>query len=107
MLFSFLLATHAPIYGEFSRGMLLILVCVIASGGAFLLYGFDKFQAKRNGFRVPEIVLLGLALVGGALGATIGRSLFNHKTRKEHWYFGVVNFIGMLVYPLVICLSIA
>jgi uncharacterized membrane protein YsdA (DUF1294 family) len=46
------------------------------------LYGFDKAQAKRGGLRVPEIVLHGLALLGGFPGGWIGRGMFHHKTRK-------------------------
>ena len=45
-------------------------------------YGFDKAQAKRGGLRVPEIVLHGLALLGGFPGGWIGRWMFHHKTRK-------------------------
>jgi uncharacterized membrane protein YsdA (DUF1294 family) len=48
----------------------------------FLFYGFDKAQAKRSGWRVPEIVLHGMALAGGFIGAALGMAVFNHKTRK-------------------------
>ena len=54
----------------------------IASGITFLLYGFDKAQSKMGGWRVPEIVLHGLALSGGFLGGWAGRSVFRHKTKK-------------------------
>ena len=46
------------------------------------LYGFDKGQAKLNGFRIPEIVLHLVAILGGFLGGWAGRSLFRHKTQK-------------------------
>ena len=53
---------------------------------AFLAYGDDKRRAKRPGARrTPEKTLLGLAAVGGSLGALLGMRLFHHKTR--HWYF--------------------
>ena len=48
----------------------------------FLLYGFDKMQAKRNGGRVPEIILHLLVLAGGFIGGWLGRFVFRHKTRK-------------------------
>lgn len=56
----------------------------LASTGVvtFILYGFDKLQAKRNAGRVPEIVLHLLALVGGFIGGWAGRFVFRHKTRK-------------------------
>jgi uncharacterized membrane protein YsdA (DUF1294 family) len=49
------------------------------------LYGSDKVRARRRDERIPERVLLGIALLGGALGAGIGMCLFRHKTR--HWQF--------------------
>lgn len=48
----------------------------------FSAYGFDKFQARHNGLRLPEIVLHGLALTGGFPGGLAGRLTFRHKTRK-------------------------
>ncbi len=62
----------------------------------FLIYGYDKFQAKRGGWRVPEKVLHGLALAGGFIGGWIGRAVFHHKTRKP--IFTVVLSISTLIY---------
>ena len=52
-----------------------------------LLYGADKAKARRGAWRIPERVLLGCGICGGALGALLGMRLFHHKTR--HWYFAV------------------
>lgn len=49
---------------------------------AFTMYGIDKRQAQGGGWRVPEAVLHGLALVGGVPGAWAGRAIFHHKTQK-------------------------
>lgn len=49
---------------------------------AFAAYGLDKRAADRGGWRIPEAVLHGLALVGGVLGAWAGRAWFRHKTQK-------------------------
>lgn len=51
------------------------------------LMGWDKFQATRSGWRVPEKTLLGVAAIGGSLGVFAGMRLFRHKTR--HWRFSV------------------
>jgi len=48
----------------------------------FAYYGWDKRRAQRNDRRIPEAVLLGLALAGGSLGAFAGMRLFRHKTIK-------------------------
>ena len=62
----------------------------------FFVYGYDKFQAKRGGWRVPEKVLHGLALAGGFMGGWIGRVVFHHKTRKP--IFTVILVISTLIY---------
>jgi uncharacterized membrane protein YsdA (DUF1294 family) len=62
----------------------------------FILYGYDKAQAKRDGTRVPEIVLHGLALAGGFLGGWLGRWIFRHKIRKP--VFTVVLTISTVLY---------
>ena len=49
---------------------------------AFAMYGIDKGQAQHDGWRTPEVVLHGLALIGGVVGAWAGRSVFRHKTQK-------------------------
>jgi uncharacterized membrane protein YsdA (DUF1294 family) len=49
---------------------------------AFAAYGVDKWQAGRGGWRIPEVVLHGLALIGGVVGAWAGRAVFRHKTQK-------------------------
>jgi uncharacterized membrane protein YsdA (DUF1294 family) len=59
----------------------------IASVITFLLYGFDKAQSKRVGWRVPEALLHWLALLGGFPGGWAGRSVFHHKTRKGFFIF--------------------
>ena len=51
----------------------------------FLIYGLDKWKAKRDAYRVSEKTLLTLAIIGGSIGAYAGMHYFRHKTR--HWYF--------------------
>ena len=52
---------------------------------AFALMGLDKWKARWDAWRIPEKTLFLAALLGGALGGTVGMHLFHHKTR--HWYF--------------------
>ena len=49
---------------------------------AFLLYSFDKLQAKRGGGRISERTLLFLALLGGGPGGLASMFLLRHKIRK-------------------------
>ncbi len=59
----------------------------------FLLYWQDKFAAKRNAGRVPELVLHAMALAGGSPGALLGQRIFRHKTRK--WQFQTVYWLSV------------
>ena len=51
----------------------------------FGMMGIDKKRAIRGAWRISEASLFMAALVGGALGCTLGMHIFHHKTR--HWYF--------------------
>jgi len=69
---------------------------------AFVAFGWDKRQAERNGSRIAERTLLGLALFGGALGALLGQQIFRHKTRKQPfrtllWCAALVNIAVAVV----------
>jgi uncharacterized membrane protein YsdA (DUF1294 family) len=63
---------------------------------AFAVYGIDKRDAGRGDWRVPEIWLHGLALIGGVIGAWAGRLVFRHKTRKP--IFLVVLIIASVIW---------
>lgn len=71
---------------------------------SFITYGIDKYKAKVRAWRIPEKVLLGLAFLGGGMGAFLGMRVFHHKTK--HWYFKVfvplflITQIGLLTYAL-------
>lgn len=53
----------------------------------YILMGIDKFKAIKQKRRIPEKVLFLFAIIGGALGGTLGMLSFHHKTK--HWYFEV------------------
>ncbi|MDD4850446.1 MAG: DUF1294 domain-containing protein [Gemmiger sp.] len=56
---------------------------------AFILYGADKQRAKQGAWRIPERVLLGVAALGGSVGALGGMYTFRHKTRHPKFTLGV------------------
>lgn len=66
----------------------IIYACVI-NVIAFFMYGFDKQKAKRRQWRIPESTLLGVAVIGGSIGAFLGMQIFRHKTKKPKFYIGV------------------
>lgn len=56
---------------------------------AFAVYGVDKWKARQGRWRVPEATLLGLAALGGSVGAWVAMQLFRHKTKKNKFRYGV------------------
>lgn len=60
---------------------------------AFGLYAMDKRNACYGYRRIPEAVLLGLAVLGGAYGAGMGMLLFRHKTRHTAFCITVPLFL--------------
>lgn len=49
----------------------------------FLMFGWDKWKAKRDSQRIPEKTLYLLSILGGWPGAVMGQKTFRHKTVKR------------------------
>ena len=64
----------------------------------FLLYGIDKYKAKKNQWRISEATLLTMAAIGGSIGAWTGMRLWHHKTMHKKFKYGI---------PLIIILQVA
>lgn len=71
------------------------LYLIIVNLYLFVLMGYDKKQAKRKNWRVPEWNMLLMGVVGGGIGGLIAQRIFHHKTRKKYFYLAF--FIGALV----------
>lgn len=66
---------------------------VVVNAIGLVQMGWDKFQAKRSGWRVPEKTLIGAALIGGSIGVYAGMRLFRHKTLHPKFSYGVPAII--------------
>ena len=64
----------------------------------FLLYGIDKYKAKKNKWRISEATLLTMAAIGGSIGAWAGMRLWHHKTMHKKFKYGI---------PIIIILQVA
>lgn len=67
----------------------MLIYLAIVNVVAFFAYGIDKWKAQRNRWRIPESVLLGLAAVGGSVGAWLGMRVWRHKTQHKKFKYGV------------------
>ena len=79
------------------------------NAAALLVYGYDKAIAGSDRSRVPERLLLAMAMSGGSVGAYVGMQVFRHKTSKAsfRWRFWLVVVLQVaLVWLLVLCVEI-
>ena len=56
---------------------------------AFIMYGIDKYKAKKAKWRISEATLLLLAILGGSIGAWMGMKVWHHKTMHKKFKYGI------------------
>ena len=55
----------------------------------FIVYGIDKYKAKKAKWRISEATLLLLAVFGGIIGAWMGMKVWRHKTMHKKFKYGI------------------
>ena len=84
--------------------MLLIYLIPINALG-FLLMLADKRRAKKDLWRIPEKILMTVALLGGSLGVYLGMQTARHKTKHPKFSVGVPVILAVQIFILIpICL---
>ena len=59
------------------------------NAATFIVYGIDKYKAKKAKWRIPEATLLLLAVLGGSIGAWMGMKVWHHKTMHKNFKYGI------------------
>ena len=67
----------------------IVYILIVINFLTFLVYGIDKFKAKHGSWRISEATLLGLAVVGGSIGALLGMQVWHHKTMHKKFKYGL------------------
>lgn len=67
-----------------------IVYILVVSLVSFILYGYDKKLAVKNKPRIKEKYLLESAILGGGIGAFLGRIVFRHKTNKLYFTITII-----------------
>lgn len=68
---------------------IVIIYLIVVNVVTFFVYGIDKWKSKRDKWRIPEAQLLGLAVIGGSIGAWAGMKVWHHKTMHKKFKYGV------------------
>lgn len=82
-------------YGNYNKGnnnvMRNIIICIviIINVITLIVYGIDKFKARKGFWRISEQMLLSLATFGGSIGAWLGMKVWHHKTMHVKFKYGI------------------
>lgn len=85
--------------------MMLIYYLLAVNVLTFIVYGVDKWKARSGRWRVSEATLIGLAALGGSVGAWLAMQLFRHKTQKKKFRYGVPILFVLQVATVLFCLN--
>ena len=67
----------------------LICYIVVINLVSFMMFGIDKYKARRGQWRISEATLLAVAAIGGSIGAWMGMKVWHHKTLHSKFRYGV------------------
>lgn len=76
----------------------LLVYLLIINAVGFLLMLVDKYKAQKNLWRIPEATLIGVAVIGGSIGALLGMYTVRHKTKHPKFTLGI---------PLILAVQLA
>lgn len=91
---------HIDFWDYLMQHRILLIYLAVVNILTFIVFGVDKMNAKSNRQRVRIVTLLGLAFIGGSVGALIGMYGFHHKTKKAYFTVGVPLILLMQVVVL-------
>lgn len=83
---------------------IVLVYLLIVNVVAFVMYYLDKQKAIKGAWRTPESVLIGVAAIGGSIGALLGMKVFRHKTKHLKFTIGVPLILVIQVVVAVVVL---
>ncbi len=89
----------------FDEHRIIVYYLIIINVVTLAAYALDKINSMEGRTRIRIVTLLGLAFIGGSIGAIVAMYLFRHKTRKDYFTVGVPLIIIMQVVLLLYCMN--
>jgi uncharacterized membrane protein YsdA (DUF1294 family) len=101
--FMFLSSTIKEIYGDDYRNVYFCYLATLNIVGFFLM-GIDKKQAIKDKYRIPNKIIMGMAILGGPIGIFMGIVVFFHKSLMPRFKLQIGAFltIHLLVFLFVL-----
>lgn len=84
----------------FNQYKILLIYLGIINFVTFAVYAIDKVNAAEHRSRIRIVTLLGLAFIGGSVGALLAMYLLRHKTKKDYFTVGIPLIMIMQVVVL-------
>lgn len=84
----------------FDQHKALLVYLLVINIVTLIVFGADKLAAIEHRSRIAIVTLLGLAFIGGSIGALIAMYAFRHKTQKDYFTVGVPLILLMQVVVL-------
>lgn len=78
-----------------AKASYIIILCINAV--SFIMYGIDKYKARKGKWRISEATLLTMAVAGGSVGAWLGMKVWHHKTMHKKFKYGVPVILFMQI----------
>lgn len=79
----------------------MIFYLITISATSFILFGIDKWKAKKHQRRISEFTLLLITFLGGSIGSVLGIFIFNHKISKSEFWLKLMAVIIIQVLALI------
>ncbi|MGN0262724.1 MAG: DUF1294 domain-containing protein [Eggerthellaceae bacterium] len=101
---------ESGIAGDWTLSALKVLGAYLAvvNVATFALFAVDKAIAARGSrrSRIPEACLLGMGLIGGAIGGIVAMYAVRHKTKKWYFVIGLPVFLVLDAFLVVFAHSV-
>jgi len=78
---------------EVSLLHIILIYLAVINVVTFFMYVVDKWKARKSKWRIRETALLGLAVLGGSIGAWLGMIVWHHKTQHKKFKYGIPAII--------------
>lgn len=80
---------------------MLILYLILINAVTFLAFASDKQRAIRGAWRISEMTLFALSILGGSIGGILAMQIFRHKTKKWKFKFGLPVILAVQIAILI------
>lgn len=82
---------------------ILLIIYLLLNIIGLIMMKVDKSRAIHHEWRIPERRLWTIAVIGGALGLTLGMKMFRHKTKHQMFKWGLpfLTVINLVIISII------